>query len=295
MAADQFVQYLISGVTQGSIYALIGLGFTIIYAVTKIINFAQGEFVMLGGLLSFTLAHSAGLPLAPSLIVSVIGTTIVGALMYLLAIRTARSASVVSLIIITIGAAIFVRGIAAEVWGVETVRPPYFTGSNSLPFLGAYIHPQALWIIGTTVVVTIILHLFLTYTMVGKALKACAINPVASSMVGVNPRTMALIAFALAAAIGGIGGVVTAPFTLTAHNVGVMLGLKGFVAAAIGGFRSPLAAVFGGLLLGIVEALAVAANWGPFTSAYKDAIALIVLMLILLVRSGRLAQEERTG
>ncbi len=130
MAADQFVQYLISGVTQGSIYALIGLGFTIIYAVTKIINFAQGEFVMLGGLLSFTLAHSAGLPLAPSLIVSVIGTTIVGALMYLLAIRTARSASVVSLIIITIGAAIFVRGIAAEVWGVETVRPPYFTGSK---------------------------------------------------------------------------------------------------------------------------------------------------------------------
>lgn len=295
MSADQFVQYLVSGVTQGSIYALIGLGFTIIYAVTRIINFAQGEFVMLGGMFSFTLAHSVGLPLAPALTVSVIAAAIIGALMYILALRPARSASVVSLIIITIGFAILVRGIAGVLWGVDAVRPPVFSGSESISFLGAYIHPQALWIIGVTLVVTIILHFFLSYTMVGKALKACAINPRASSLVGINPRTMALIAFVLAAALGGIGGVVMAPLTLTAYNVGVMLGLKGFVAAAIGGFRSPLAAVFGGLLLGIVESLAVAANWGPFTSAYKDAIALIVLMVILLVRSGKLAEEERAG
>jgi branched-chain amino acid transport system permease protein len=295
MSTAQFVQYLVSGVTQGSIYALIGLGFTMIYAVTKIINFAQGEFVMLGGMLSFTLAHSAGLPLAPALIISVIVAALVGAAMYIFAIRPAKSASVVSLIIITIGAAIFIRGLAGVLWGVDSVRPPFFTGSRSISFLGAYIHPQALWIIGTTVVVTIILHLFLAYTMVGKALKACAINPVASSLVGINPRTMALIAFVLAAAVGGIGGVVMAPLTLTSYNVGVMLGLKGFVAAAIGGFKSPLVAVFGGLLLGVVESLAVAANWGPFTSAYKDAIAVIVLLLILLIRSGRLAEEEMTG
>jgi len=295
MSADQFVQYLVSGVTQGSIYALVGLGFTIIYAVTRVINFAQGEFVMLGGMLSFTLARSAGLPLAPAFILSVLITAAVGASMYVLAIRTAKRASVVSLIIITIGAAIFIRGIAGVLWGVEPDRPPFFTGHESISFLGAYIHPQALWIIGTTIVVTIILHLFLSYTMVGKALKACAINPVASSLVGVNPRTMALIAFALAAAIGGIGGVVMAPLTLTSYNVGVMLGLKGFVAASIGGFRSPVAAVIGGLILGIVESLMVAIDWGPFTSSYKDAIAVIVLLLILLIRSGRLAAEERAS
>jgi branched-chain amino acid transport system permease protein len=295
MSAAQFVQYLISGVTQGSIYALIGLGFTMIYAVTKIINFAQGEFVMLGGMLSFTLASSAGLPLAPALIISILVATLVGAAMYLFAIRPAKNASVVSLIIITIGAAIFIRGLAGVLWGVSAVRPPVFTGSNSISFLGAYIHPQALWIIGTTVVMTIIVHVFLTYTMVGKALKACAINPVASSLVGVNPKTMALIAFVMAAALGGIGGVVMAPLTLTVYDAGIMLGLKGFVAAAIGGFKSPLATVFGGLLLGIVESFAVATNWGPFTSAYKDVIALVVLMLILLVRSGKLAEEERTG
>ena len=292
MSADQFLQYLVSGLTQGSIYALIGLGFTIIYAVTRIINFAQGEFVMIGGMLSFTLACSAGIPLAPALLLSVLIAAAVGATMYLLAIRTARKASVISLIITTIGVAIFIRGIAAVLWGVDYVRPPYFSGDKSISFLGAYIHPQALWIIGTTLVVTILLHFFLTRTMVGKALKACAINPRASGLVGINTRAMALIAFAIAAALGGIGWVVMAPLTLTSYNVGVMLGLKGFVAASIGGFKSPVAAVIGGLMLGIVESLAVGLDWGPFTSAYKDVIALVVLLLILLIRSGRLAAEE---
>ena len=295
MSSAQFVQYIVAGVTSGSIYALVGLGFTIIYAVTKIINFAQGEFVMLGGLLSFTLIHSAGLPLVPALIISVLIAAAIGAIMYLLAIRPAKNASVVSLIIITIGVAIFTRGIVGQMLTKDFVRPPSFSGEESISFLGAYIDPQAVWVIGTMVVVTIILHLFLNYTMVGKALKACAINPVASSMVGVNPKIMALIAFVLAAAIGGIGGVVLAPLTPISYNAGVMLGLKGFVAAAIGGFGSPVAAVFGGLLLGVVESFAVAANWGPFTSAYKDAIALVVLLLILLIRSGKLAEEERTG
>jgi branched-chain amino acid transport system permease protein len=295
MSSEQFVQYLISGLTQGSIYALVGLGFTIIYAVTRIINFAQGEFVMLGGMLSFVLANSVGIPLVPALILSVLIAAAVGAIMYVLAIRPARRASVVSLIIITIGAAIFIRGIAGQIWGKDYVRPPYFTGEEPISFLGANIHPQALWIIGTTLVATIAVHLFLSYTMVGKALKACAINPSAASLVGINTRTMGLIAFVLAAITGAIGGVVMAPLTITSYGVGIMVALKGFVAASIGGFRSPIAAVIGGILLGIIEAFAVAINWGPFTSDYKDAIALIVLLLILLIRSGKLAEEERTG
>jgi len=295
MSTDQFVQYLISGLTQGSIYGLVALGFTIIYAVTRIINFAQGEFVMLGGMVSFWLADAAGLPLAASAILAVAAAAAVGVVMYVLAIRPARHASVVSLIIITIGAAIFIRGIAGVVWDVDTVRPPVFTGSKSIEVLGAYVHPQALWIIGTTILVTFLLHLFLSYTMLGKALKACAVNPGAAGLVGVNTRVMALIAFLLAAALGGIGGVVMAPLTLTAYNVGVMIGLKGFIAASIGGFKSPVAGVIGGLLLGIVESLAVAVNWGPFTSSYKDAIAIVVLLLILLMRSGRLAAEERAS
>jgi branched-chain amino acid transport system permease protein len=295
MSSAQFVQYLMSGLTSGSVYALVGLGFTIIYAVTRIINFAQGEFVMLGGLFSFTLIHSAGLPLGLSLVLSILIAMATGAIMYLFAIRPARKASVVSLIIITIGAAIFIRGIAGQELTKDFVITPSFSGEQSISFLEAHIDPQALWIIGTMVLVTIIVHLFLTYTMVGKALKACAINPMASGLVGINPKTMALIAFSLAAAVGGIGGIVLAPLTPMSYQSGIMLGLKGFVAAAIGGFKSPVAAVFGGLLLGIVESFVVAANWGPFTSSYKDAIALVVLLLILLVRSGKLAEEERTS
>ena len=295
MSLDQFLQYLVSGLSQGSIYALVGLGFTLIYAVTKIINFAQGEFVMLGGMLSFVLIASAGIPMVPALILSITIAVAIGAIMYALAIRSAKKASEVSLIIITIGAAILIRGIAGEVWGVDAVRPPFFTGSETLTFLGARIHPQALWIIGITIAITIALQLFLSHTMLGKALKACSVNPQAAKLVGIDPRAMGLIAFGLAAAIGATGGVVMAPLTLTSYNVGVMLGLKGFVAASIGGFTSPLATVVGGIGVGVIESVAVGVNWGPFTSEYKDAIALVILLVILLIRSGRLATEERVS
>ena len=294
MSADQFIQYLMSGLTQGSIYALIGLGFTIIYAVTQIINFAQGEFVMLGGMLSFVLTVEAGLPMPLALLISILVAAAVGAAMYLLAIRTAKRASVISLIIITIGAAIFVRGIAGNQFGVMPVSPPPFTDIGSISFLGAYIEPQALWIIGITFMVTILLYLFLSHTMIGKALRACAVNPGAASLVGINTKSMALIAFVIAGAIGGIGGIVIAPIAAR-YDMGIMLGLKGFVAASIGGFMSPTTTVVGGVMLGIVESLAVGLDWGPFTSAYKDVIALVVLLLILLIRSGKLAAAERAG
>jgi len=292
MSAGDFLQYLITGLSEGSIYALVGLGFTIIYAVTRIINFAQGEFVMLGGMFSFTLAISAGLPLPLAIIIAVIIAAAVGALMYILAIRTARRASVISLIIITIGFAIFVRGIAGVGWGVNSVRPPHFTGSESICFLGACIDPQQLWIIGTTVVAMVMVHLFLSHTMLGKALKACAINPHAASLVGINTKTMALVAFILAAALGGIGGAVMAPWTLMNYHSGFMIGLKGFVAASIGGFKSPVATIVGGITIGIVENLVAGISWGPFRSDYMDIWALVVLLAILLIRSGKLATEE---
>lgn len=294
MSADQFLQYLLAGLSQGSVYALVGLGFTIIYAVTRIINFAQGEFVMLGGMLSFTLGVSAGLPLAVAAILSIVITAIIGAIMYLLAIRTAKRASVISLIIITIGASIFIRGIAGtkEMWGVDAVRPLPFTGSESIGILGAYIQPQVLWVIGAAVLVTVLLQLFLTRTVVGKALKACAVNPQAAVLVGINIKTMALIAFILAAALGGIGGVVMAPWTMMSYHSGFMIGLKGFVAASIGGFKSPIATVIGGILIGVVENMVVGINYGPFTSQYMDVWGLVVLLAILLIRSGRLASEE---
>ena len=188
MTTEVLAQSLVSGLTQGSIYALIGLGFTIIFSVTGIINFAQGEFVMLGGMFSYFLAKSAGFSVIPALILSVLIAMLIGAVLYLMAIRTARRASVVSLIIITIGASIFITGIANQLWGPDPVAPPYFTGDGSVTLLGASVQYQALWIIGTTLFVTLILHLFFSYTMIGKALKASAMNRTAAGLVGVNSR-----------------------------------------------------------------------------------------------------------
>jgi len=354
MTSEQFVQYLIDGITSGSIYAIVALGFTIIYSVTNIINFAQGEFVMMGGMISYMLVRSMEVPTFPTIIiallvaasiglliysmlkrpfkivlalplvlvtlgsipltlygfralasaelpvlaaalVSVLFVAFAGIVMYFLALRPARKASTVSLIIITIGAAIFIRGIAGELWGVDAVRPPVFSGKQSIEILGGYIHPQALWIVGAALISTIILHLFFSYTMIGKALKACAISPVAAGMVGINAKTMALIAFALAAALGAIGGVAMAPKSLMAYNDGFMLGLYGFIAASIGGFKSQIAAVIGGFMLGIVMSLVVGIDWWIFTSTYKDVIAVGVLLLVLIVRSSRLAAEERAS
>ncbi len=295
MHTGQLLQYLISGLTMGSIYALVGLGFTIIFSVTGVINFAQGEFVMLGGMLSFILFDSYGLPMPLAIVLSIVAAMVVGIVLYLAGIRSARKASAVSLIVITIGASIFVRGVAAEIWTRDPVRPPYFTGSESLSFAGAYIQPQVLWIIGTALVAMIVLHVFFTYTTLGKALRACAISRQAAGLVGIDAKAMAMIAFGLAAGLGAIAGVVMAPHATVSYESGVMLGLKGFVAAAIGGFKSHTAAFFGGLLVGIIEALTVAINWGPFRSQYADAVALIVLLIILVLRSRSLSAQERAS
>jgi branched-chain amino acid transport system permease protein len=280
----------------------VGLGFTIVFTVTGIINFAQGEFVMLGGMLSWAFFTLYGVPMVPALILAVLVATLVGAVFYLLAIRSARKASAVSLVILTIGASILIRAIVSEIWredfvrnGTDVVRPPYFTGENPLHFLGASIEPQRLWIVGTTMVVAIALHFFFSYTMVGKALKACSVNRMGAALAGINPRTMALMAFAMAAALGAIGGIVVAPQSTTYVEAGLMLGLNGFVAAAIGGFRSQLLTVVGGIGLGILEQLAIRVDWGPFSSGYANGIGLVVLVVVLLARSGKLAAEERTS
>ena len=295
MTTHVFLQSLTSGLTQGCIYALIGLGYTIIFNVTGIINFAQGEFVMLGGMLSYYLTRSAGFPVVPALLVSVLIAALIGAALYLLTIRTARRASVVSLIIITIGAAIFIRGIAGEIWGVNPKSPPAFTGKHPLHFLGATVQPQALWIIGITLAAAVVLHLLFSRTVIGKALRACSMNRSAAGLVGINPRTMALIAFALAAALGALGGAVVAPLSFMSYDAGVGLGLKGFVAASMGGFKSQTAVIVGGILLGVVEQVTIAIGWGPFKSDYKDAIPLVLLLLILVVRSRKLSEEERAS
>ncbi|MCL5108452.1 MAG: branched-chain amino acid ABC transporter permease [Chloroflexi bacterium] len=280
---EQLGQFLVAGSTLGAVYAVVALGFTIVFNVTGIINFAQGEFVMLGGMLGFWLYTGAGLPLLLAFVLAAILTTLVGLALDRFAIRPARNAPVLSLIILTIGASIFIRGLAGQLWGKNAVSVPAFSGEAPLYLGTVTVMPQTLWVLGTTVVMMLLLHLLLSYTMLGKALRACALNRRAAALVGIDAQLMSAVSFALSAALGAAGGIVVAPLALPSYDVGTMLGVKGFAAAAIGGFGSQLGAVAGGLALGLLESLGA----GYISSSYKDAIALGALFLALFVKARR--------
>ena len=285
---EQLTQYVVSGVTLGSVYALVAIGFTIIFNVTGIINFAQGEFVMLGGMVTFWLLRVAALPAPLAFLLAIAATAGIGFLLERWAIRPARNSPVISLIIITIGASILIRGLAAQFWGKDAAQIPAFSGETPLRLGGAAITPQSVWVVGTMVVTMAALKLLLDYTLLGKALRACSVNRKAAGLLGIDTQAMSLISFSLSAALGALAGIVITPVTLTSYDVGTMLGLKGFAAAALGGFGSQLGAVAGGLFLGLAESLGAAF----VSSSYKDAIALLVLFLVLLVRSGSSSEGE---
>ncbi len=303
---SQIVQLLFAGITVGSIYALIALGFVVIYNVTGIINFAQGEFAMLGAMITATLSQNTSMfnrvvkvtlnwPLPVAIVVAVLIVSLIGLVLYTVAIRTAKGASVVSLIIITIGASITLRGLALITWSTDPFRLPNFTPGAPIELLGAYLVLQNFWVIGTTIVILVGLFLFFERTMIGKALRACSINKVAARLMGIDINRMAMFSFGLSAAIGAIGGIVITPSTFMAYDSGELLGLKGFVAAIMGGMNSAEGAVIGGLVLGIMESLGA----GFISSGYKDAIAFLMLFAILAARLSGLfgegAKQQESG
>ena len=272
----QFLQFLFSGVTVGAGYALAALGFTLIYNASNVINFAQGEFIMLGGVVMVFFMHT-GLPLPLALALAIALPAGVGILIEKLAIQPAKGADVVSLIIITIGASLVIRGLI-QVWlGKGAHTYPAFSGSEPFLIGGATLLPQSLWVLGITALVVVALWYFFSRTLAGKAILATSCNPLAAQLVGVNTQWVLLVSFALSAALGAIGGVLLTPITLTSYDVGIMLGLKGFVAAVLGGLGNGLGAVVGGLLVGILEAMGA----GYISSAYKDAIPFVLILFIL--------------
>jgi branched-chain amino acid transport system permease protein len=289
-SSRQLFQYILSGISNGAIYALIGFGFAIIYNSTGIINFAQGEFVMLGGMLTVFFLAVLNLPLLPAIVLAVIISTIVGISFERLAIRPLKSAKPLSLIIITIGASIFIRGAAMLVWGKDTHVIPAFSSNNPLYIAGATILPQHLWILGVTVLIVISSRIFFNYSIVGKAMRACSYNSLAAGLVGINVKSMVFLSFAISSAIGSMAGIIIAPLTMTSYDVGVMLGLKGFCAVIIGGMSSGLGTLLGGLLLGLLESLGA----GFISASYKDAIAFIILLLILFIRPEGLFRKRET-
>jgi branched-chain amino acid transport system permease protein len=271
-----FLQFFFSGLTVGAVYALVALGFTLIYNASDVVNFAQGEFVMLGGMSTVFLAF-AGFPVPLAALMAVISTVAIGLMLYYLAIEPARGASAVTLIMITIGASIFLRGTAQIVFDKRFHSLPHLFGTEPIRLGGAAILPQSLVVLAGSAIIVGLLWLFIDRTLLGKAVIATAANRLAARLVGINTRRIVGLSFAVSAAIGAIAGILVTPITLTNYDVGTLLALKGFAAAMLGGIGSALGAVVGGLVLGMLEAFSA----GYISSKYKDAVAFLVILIVL--------------
>lgn len=289
---EQLAQYLATGLVVGGVYALIGLGFVIVYGVTRIINFAQGEMVMLGALAMVTFA-GRGLPAPVAFGLAVAVVAALGALLERAAIHPRRDAPPLSVLILTIGASIALRGGALILWGTDPFALAPFSPGPPVHLLGAVVVRQGLWVLAVATLVFALLWSFFQCTYAGTAVRACAVNARAARLMGIRVARVSLLAFALAAALGATAGAVIAPITYATYDMGLMLGLKGFVAAALGGLTSPPGAIVGGFLLGVLESFAA----GLVSSGYKDAVAFVILIAICLLQVGgwlpwRLAEES---
>jgi len=275
-----FLQYAVSGLTIGAIYAMVAIGYNAIYSVTEIINFAQGEFVMLGGLFAVFFAETLHLPLYAAFLCSVILTGCVGFVMDRFIIERARDKSVLSLIVITLALSIMLRGSAMIWWGKDPYSLPAFSPGGPIRIAGAAIQLQALWILGICALIIIGLTLFFRKSIYGQAMLACANNAGAARLAGIPAGYMVLLSFVLSAVIGAAAGVLITPVSMMDYDRGALLGLKGFGAAVLGGLGQFFGALAAGLLLGLAESFCA----GYLSSGYKDAVALFLLLLVLFLK-----------
>lgn len=275
--ASELLQFLFSGLTVGAMYALAALGYALIYNASHIVNFAQGEFIVLGAMTASILVEvGTSLPLAVGLAIAL--TVLVGAMTERLAIRPASGAPLVTLLIITLGVGLIIKGAIQVAYGKGNHSLPAFSGDTPILIGGATLTPQTLWVLGVTALVVLLLAWYFTRTLGGKSMLATSHNRLAAQLVGISTSRVLMASFALSGALGAIGGVITAPITFTSYDAGVVLGLKGFAAAALGGIGSGPGALVGGLLLGVMESLAA----GYLSAAYKDVVAFVLVLLVLM-------------
>jgi len=274
-----FVQLLIAGLSIGSIYALVALGFNIVFKCTGAMNFAQGEWVMMGGMITAAFAVSlSSVGLAVVFAVVVVG--MIGVLSERLVVWPVRRPNPMILTLITVGLAIVSRSVVMIVLGKLPTGYSGFSSADVVSVGDVVIQTQSLWIIAVALLFLVVMHIFFEYTVPGKALRAISADPEAAALVGIRSSQMLMLAFGLAALAGGIAGAIVTPLTLMTYDQGATLGFKGFSAAMLGGIGNLPGAVIGGLTLGILE------TFGSYyvSSHFKDAISFAVLLLILFVR-----------
>jgi branched-chain amino acid transport system permease protein len=273
-------QLLISGITFGAIYSLVGLGFVTIARTSQIINFAQGEFVMLGGMITFFCLRGIQLPYPLAAVFAILIVILIGFLLHLLVIYPLRKTSLPILLMATLGASLFLSSTSALLFGtLPKALPPF--ASNGLLELGIVsVSPQSLYVLGATLLVLLFLYLLSHRTLLGKAMEASSTDPLGTDLSGISRNLMVFLAFGVSAGIGSIAGIFITPIFYVSYHSGTLIGLKGFIAAVLGGWGKHSGAILGGFVLGVVESLSVA--FVP--SGYKDAIAFIILLLILYFR-----------
>ncbi|CAG9251971.1 High-affinity branched-chain amino acid transport system permease protein LivH [Paraburkholderia unamae] len=280
MHDNAFLPIVLSGLSTGSIFSLIAIGITIIYKSTGAINFAQGEWVMLGGLLAaFGVSH-LNLPVWAACVVSTFVVAAIGVLSERCIIARIREPSALKLTLVTVGLALACRGLAMLVLGRSPQGYPGLSGDATFALVGAVVSTQTLWILGVALLAMCTLQAFFQRTLVGTAIRASAANEDAAALMGVRRENATTLTFLIAAAFGGLAGALVTPLTLMSFDSGAPLGFKAFSAAMLGGLGNLQGAVLGGLVLGVIDALA----GGYVSSQFKDVTSFAILIAVLVTR-----------
>ncbi len=275
-----WLQYILTGITMGSVYSLIGLGYVTIYRTSHVVNMAQGSFVMMGGFFGYALLKQIGLPYWASILLSIIAVVAVALAMYLLVLKWIMKSSLVNMILATVGLSLLIESLVLLKWGGYSKPTPPFTGDKLLRTGGVHIKVQSLWVVGLMIVIFVLLYFFGQRTRVGKQMTATATNPNAARISGIPTQRMIILAFAISSAIGAIGGLAINSVIPLTYTSGALWGLTGFVAAILGGWGSSGGAVLGGLALGIIQSIFA----GVLPAGWQDGIAFVILILLLYFR-----------
>ncbi|EKS42246.1 branched-chain amino acid ABC transporter permease [Afipia broomeae] len=282
-------QFLAGGLAIGAVYGLIGVGFSLIYSTSKVINFAQGEFVVYGGLATVSLTLF-DIPASVALPLSLAASIVMGGALQGLLSTARKGSNELTYIMTTIGVAIALQGLAHQIWGTDYKTYALYP-QGAIKVLGASVNYATITILVMTALVCVALWVFLFRSMIGKAMRACANDSRAARTVGIRPRRMVLLAYLASAAIGGLAGMLITPSQMMSYDNGVILAIKGFTAAIVGGLANPFGAVIGGLVLGLLEGLGV----GLISSDLQNAYAFLTLLVILLVRPQGLFGRAESG
>ncbi len=287
-----FLTYLISGLALGSVYAIIALGYTMVYGIAKMLNFAHGDIIMAGGYAAFYACTRFGLPAGLTILLSVLACTVVGVIIERLAYRPLRQASSLSVLITAIGVSYFLQNSAQLMFGSDTKIFPSILTEGSFRFFEGRLIISYLTIITilTCFIIMIGLTAFINKTKIGKAMRACAEDKGAAQLMGINIDTTISITFAIGSGLAAIAAVLLcSTYPSLSPTLGSMPGIKAFTAAVFGGIGSIPGALLGGILLGIIENLTKA----YISTQLSDAIVFAVLIIVLLIKpTGLLGKKE---